>query len=198
VHVNSEGKVEREMSATTARDLGDKITPFCHSEFLPGRSASSRFAACSQSPTQAPINHIYHKAWSKQSQPFFCGLLSLSCQTSSPPRPMRAQLQPSAPSQRMLSERQTQVIQVSFCDILNRCRGVYYTPGLFRCSDGHGPCHPCSLHPVGLLLSHSGSSLHRTVWTDFSMLTQRVQSGSTAIVLCFLMGAFSLRFRRSE
>ena len=56
--------------------------------------------------------------------PFLRILLSLSCQTSSPSRPTRAPLRPSAPSQRMLSERQTQVIQVSFCSILNQDRDI--------------------------------------------------------------------------
>ena len=153
-------------------------------------SRVSRSSACSPSPTRPPILYITTRP-SRGQKSFFCTLLSLSCQTSSPPRLTRAPLRPSAPSQRMSSERQTQVIQVSFCNIVNRDTGVYYIPVPSRRSDGHGPCHPCSLHPVSLSSLCSDPSFHRTVWTDFSMLIQRAQSGSIAIVSCFLMGTFS-------
>ncbi len=63
-----------------------------------------------------------------------------------------------------------------------------------RCTNGHGPYHPCPLHPVSKLSSYSALPLHLTVWTDFSMLIQKAQSGSTAIVSCFLMGTFSFAF----
>ena len=80
-----------------------------------------RSSARTQSPTRPPTIYITSRPSLRQKS-FLCTLLSLACQTSSPPRLTRAPLRPSVPSRRMLSERQTRVIQVSFCNIFNRWR----------------------------------------------------------------------------
>ena len=149
-------------------------------------SRVSRSSACSQSPTRPPIVYITTRP-SLGKNSFFW---SLSCQTSSPPRPTRAPLRPSVPLQRMLSERQTQVIQVGFCNIPNRWRCLSHS-GPLQALRWAWPLSPMSSSPGQFIVIVLGLIVYRTVWTDFSMLIQRAQSGSTAIVLCFLMGAFS-------
>lgn len=104
-----------------------------------------------------PISHIHPKSYSAQPGPprpnpwVFC-ILSIkhSCQNSSPLRPTRPPLRQSAHLQRMLSGRQTRVIQVSLCVPLTQDRGVYCILIPSRCSDGDGPCHPRPLHPVSI------------------------------------------------
>jgi hypothetical protein len=68
------------------------------------------------------------------------------------------------------------------------------TPCPSRCSDGHGPCDPCPLHPVinvillGFSQFYTSSTFLRP---DSSMPIQRNQSGSTVIVSCFPTGMLS-------
>jgi hypothetical protein len=111
VHVNWE-KLNGKNRMTTDQDLGDKITPFGRLFRVQPRSLAPLLVR------NLPLglrSYISQPRPSRGQRSLFCTLLSLSCQTSSPPRLTRAPLRPSALSQRMSSERQTQVIQVSFC-----------------------------------------------------------------------------------
>lgn len=118
---------------------------------------------------------------------------SRSCQTSSLLRPTPPPSRPSALSQRMSSEKQTRATQVSLCGNQKELQ-CFMSLCPSRCSDGHGPCNPCPLHPVSkrplvqLFTIYTSST---SLKPDFSMPIQRTQSGSTVIVSCFPTGMFS-------
>jgi len=88
----------------------------------------------------------------------------------------------------MSSEKQTRGTQVSLCDSpVRRQRSVsFHVPS--RCSDGHGTCNPCPLHPVSTSLCVRCFTSPDFLGLAFSMPTQRAQSGSTVIVSYFPTG----------
>lgn len=144
--------------------MGDKIVTSLPTPWP--RPISSLF---SQAHTHPRFIYSVHQACVTNPSfllPFFFLFRSRSCQTSSLLRPTRPPSRPSALSQRMSSEKQTRATQVSLVAIRKQVQ-CFMTPCPCRCSDGHGPCNPCPLHPVSkrhLVQLFTILHLHRLSW----------------------------------